>query len=78
MLRLAVVGALLLLRSICWATVGAAGLTALAMWLASKETPIMPDIRYSVFTITWCLVFIPSFVAELLNAHLGTELGPDS
>ena len=68
---------LLLLRSICWATVMAVGLTALFMWLASKETQMTSEVRASLFWILWGLAFVPSLVAELLNAHLGTELGRD-
>ena len=77
MLRLVGAGALLLLRSIFWATVAAACLTALFVWLTSKEMPLSSEVRYSLFMIMWGLAFVPSFAAEVLNAHLGTELGAE-
>ena len=77
LLRLFGAGALLLLRSICWATVAAACLTALFVWLASKEMPQSPEVGRSLFMIMWGLAFVPSLAAELLNAHLGAELGAE-
>ena len=77
MLRLFGAGALLLLRSICWATVGATCLTALFVWLASTEMmPLSPEIR-PLFIVMWGLAFVTSLAAELLNAHLGAELGAE-
>ena len=70
-------GVLLLLRSICWATIAAACLTAVFVWLASKEMVLSPDVRRSLFMIMWGLAFVPSLAAELLNAHLGAELGAE-
>ena len=75
MLRLFGATALLVLRAICWATVAAACLTALFVWLAPNEMPLSPDVRRSLFMIMWGLAFVPSLAAELLNAHLGAELG---
>ena len=55
----------------------AVGLTALFVWLASKERQMTSEVRASLFWILWGLAFVPSLVAELLHAHLGTELGKD-
>lgn len=77
MLRLFGAAARLLVRSICWATVAAACLTALFVWLAPKEMPLVPQVGRSLFVIMWGLAFVPSLAAELLNAHLGAELGPE-
>jgi len=77
MLRFFGAGALLLLRSVCWATIAAAGLTALFVWLASKEMALSHEVRTSLFMIMWGLAFVPSLAAELLNAHLGAELGAE-
>ncbi len=50
---------------------------ALFLWRASEETSMPPDGRRSLFLIIWGLAFVVSVVAELLNAHLGAELGRD-
>ena len=68
----------LLLRSICWATLLGAGLTALFVGLSSKEVQITSETMLSLFRIMWGLAFVPTLVAELLNAHLGSELGGNS
>ena len=68
--------ALLLLRSICWATLLGGGLTGLFVALSSREVQITSETVLSLFWIMWGLAFVPSLVAELLNAHLGAELRP--
>lgn len=39
--------------------------------------PLSHELRNSFFMIMWGLAFVPSLAAELLNAHLGAELGAE-
>jgi uncharacterized membrane protein YccC len=66
---------ILLLRSILWATLGAAGLTLLIVWRTSPEFPMTPRIAGTWFGIMWALCLVPSLATEFLVAHLKLELG---
>ena len=70
--------ALIFLRSVCWATLLGGGLTALFVGLSAKEVQISSETVWTLFRIMWGLAFVPSLVAELLNAHLGAELRSDN
>jgi len=66
---------LLIVRSVVWATLGAAGITALIVWRTSPGFPITRHIVGTWFGIMWGFCIIPSLAAELLAAHLRLELG---
>jgi hypothetical protein len=63
------------MRSVVWATLAAAGITALIVWRTSPEFPMTRHIVVTWFGIMWGLCLIPSLASELLIAHLRLELG---
>jgi hypothetical protein len=66
---------ILIVRSVVWAALAAAGITGLIVWRTSPEFPMTRHIVVTWFGIMWGLCLIPSLALELLTARLELQIG---
>jgi len=66
---------ILIVRSVVWAALAAAGITGLIVWRTSPEFPMTRHIVLTWFGIMWGLCLVPILAVELLMARLRVELG---
>jgi hypothetical protein len=68
---------MLALRAACWATLCAAAITVFWAWRSPPESTMTWPVALTLFGVLWVLSFVPSLVMELLNTHVGLEIGKD-